>query len=427
MQAAVPASSSSDPARDAPLNHALEALDPTSPAIPAAPPQTQTAMVAGQELTVFVESPPLFEALLKDIVGASKRIWIEVYIFFNDPSCVRVSQALQAKAREGLDVRVFYDALGSASTPGAFFNEMIDAGVRVHAYHSLMEGLRRFRPFTILNRRDHRKIIVIDERIGYFGGMNLVENVQGDAREEKAQDKPTSSGWRDIHVRLVGPQQQELAISFERSWLRAQGQKPPRRSRAYRRALQATAATSGEEAIHFFDSGPGRRYSRAGRVFTRLIRKARHQVTLSMAYFIPVGAPMRALLNARRRGVRVRVIVPGKSDVAIVQRASCHLYDQLLRRGFRIYERRQRMLHSKTMVVDDQYTVVGSCNLDPRSLYINLEFLAVIRSQHFARIIARICRFEAKNSNRVTRQSCRRQSRWQRLLDRLAWAVRWWL
>ncbi|HVX83919.1 MAG TPA: phospholipase D-like domain-containing protein [Phycisphaerae bacterium] len=384
-------------------------------------------MVAGHELTVFVESPPLFEALLKDIAAATKRVWIEVYIFFNDPSCVRVSQALQAKAREGLDVRVLYDAVGSSSTPNAFFNEMIDAGVRVHAFHSLMEGFRRFRPFTILNRRNHRKIIVVDDRIGYFGGMNLVENVEGDADEEKAQDKPTSSGWRDIHVRLVGPQQQELAISFERAWLRAHGQKAPRRSRSYRRALQATAATNGDEAIHFFDSGPGRRYSRAGRVFARLIRRARYQVTLSMAYFIPVGAPMRALLGARRRGVRVRVIVPGKSDVAIVQRATCHLYDQLLRRGFRIYERRQRMLHSKTMVVDDQYTLVGSCNLDPRSLYINLEFLGVIRSQHFARIIARICRYETKNSTRVTRQSCRRQSRWQRFLDRLAWSVRWWL
>jgi cardiolipin synthase len=379
-------------------------------------------------VTVFAESPPLFEALLQDIQTAKRRVWIEVYIFFNDPSCTRISQALQVKAREGLDVRVLYDALGSNATPGAFFTQMTAAGVQVHAYHSLLEGLRRFRPLTILNRRNHRKVIVIDDDIGYFGGMNLVENVEGDADQEKAEAKPTSSGWRDIHLRVVGPQQVELAESFDRSWRRAHGEKVSRRTRAYRRALQvAGTAGGGEESIRFFDSGPGTRYSRAGRVFARLIRKAKHQITLSMAYFLPMGAPMRALLAARKRGVRVRVIVPGKSDVALVQRATSHLYERLLKRGFRIYERRQRMLHSKAMVVDDMYTVVGSCNLDPRSLYINLEFLAVIRSQTLARIIGRICRYESRQSDRITLSACRRVGRWQRFLDRVAWSLRWWL
>jgi cardiolipin synthase len=305
---------------------------------------------------------------------------------------------------------------------------MTQAGVQVHAYHSVLEGLRRFRPLTILNRRNHRKVIVIDERIGYFGGMNLVENVE-EVEQEKAEGRPTSSGWRDVHVRLAGPQVSELGESYERSWRRAHGEKVERRPRAYRRALQAVRgrAGQGEETIRFFDSGPGTRYSRAGRVFTRLMRRARFQITLSMAYFIPVGMSLRALLGARRRGVRVRVIVPGKSDVKLVQRATNYLYEMLLRRGFRIYERRQRMLHSKAMVVDDLYTVVGSCNLDPRSLYINLEFLAVIRSQRFARVIGRICRYETRQSTRVTLGAVRKVGWWQRVLNRGAWALRWWL
>jgi cardiolipin synthase len=393
-----------------------------------APAEEQRLTVAGHELAVFAESPPLFESILRDIRGAKKRVWVEVYIFFNDPACVRISEALQAKAREGLDVRVLYDALGSNATPGAFFTEMTQAGVQVHAYHSVLEGLRRFRPLTILNRRNHRKVIVIDERIGYFGGMNLVENVE-EVEQEKAEGRPTSSGWRDVHVRLVGPQVSELGESYERSWRRAHGEKVERRPRAYRRALQAVTGREGqgEETIRFFDSGPGTRYSRAGRVFTRLMRRARFQITLSMAYFIPVGMSLRALLGARRRGVRVRVIVPGKSDVKLVQRATNYLYEMLLRRGFRIYERRQRMLHSKAMVVDDLYTVVGSCNLDPRSLYINLEFLAVIRSQRFARVIGRICRYETRQSTRVTLGAVRKVGWWQRVLNRGAWALRWWL
>jgi cardiolipin synthase len=387
----------------------------------------QTVTVAGHELTVFVESPPLFESILRDIQGAKERVWVEVYIFFNDPMCKKISEAMQARAREGLDVRVLYDALGSSSTPNAFFSEMTNAGIRVHAFHSLLEGFRRFRPLTILNRRNHRKVIVIDDRIGYFGGMNLVENVE-DVGQEKAQGRPTSSGWRDVHVRLVGLQQSELAESFDRSWRRAHGEKVERRPRVYRRALQVVTSREGqEETIRFFDSGPGTRYSRAGRVFTRLMRRARFQITLSMAYFIPVGMTLRALLGARRRGVRVRVIVPGKSDVKLVQRATNYLYEMLLKRGFRIYERRQRMLHSKAMVVDDLYTVVGSCNLDPRSLYINLEFLAVIRSQTFARVIGRICRFETRQSTRVTLGAVRKVGWWQRVLNRGAWALRWWL
>ncbi len=392
-----------------------------------APAVEQTATVAGHELTVFVESPPLFESILRDIKGAKARVWVEVYIFYNDPACVRISEALRAKAREGLDVRVLYDAVGSAATPGAFFTEMTQAGVQVHAFHSVLEGLRRFRPLTVLNRRDHRKVIAIDERIGYFGGMNLVENAE-DVGEVKAEGRPTSSGWRDVHVRLVGPQQSELAESFERSWRRAHGEQVERRPRAYRRALQAVTSREGqEETIRFFDSGPGTRYSRAGRVFTRLMRRAQFQITLSMAYFIPVGQSLRALLGARRRGVRVRVIVPGKSDVKLVQRATNYLYEMLLRRGFRIYERRQRMLHSKAMVVDDLYTVVGSCNLDPRSLYINLEFLAVIRSQTFARVIGRICRYETRQSTRVTLGAVKKVGWVQRALNRGAWALRWWL
>ena len=158
-----------------------------------------------------------------------------------------------------------------------------------------------------------------------------------------------------------------------------------------------------------------------------MIHKAQKQITLSMAYFSPVGAVLRAMLRARKRRVGIRVVVPGKSDVKIVQMATAYLYDRLLRRGFRIYERKHRMLHSKVMVVDDQYTVVGSANLDPRSLYTNLEFLAVIRSQALARVMQRICRFEISQSQRVTMTTCRQVSRWQRFCNSVAWTLRWWL
>ena len=146
-----------------------------------------------------------------------------------------------------------------------------------------------------------------------------------------------------------------------------------------------------------------------------------------MAYFLPVGGVLRELLRAHRRGVFIQAVVPGASDVPLVQRATRHLYTRLLRRRFRVYERQVNMLHSKVMVVDDQWTVVGSCNLDARSLYINLEFLAVIHSRNLARVMNRVVRYEIARSKRVTLQGYRETSWWRRLVNRLAWLLRWWL
>ena len=161
-----------------------------------------------------------------------------------------------------------------------------------------------------------------------------------------------------------------------------------------------------DEFIRFFDSGPGLKFSRTSRVYRALIRRSHENITLSMAYFIPVGQVYRALLRARRRNVEIRVIVPGQSDVKLAQYASEYLYNKLLKRGFAIYERTGQMLHSKVMAVDGQWSVVGSANLDPRSLRINLEFLAAIRSRPFAQAILDICRYEQQHSIRVTSDTC---------------------
>jgi cardiolipin synthase len=377
--------------------------------------------VAGQELKIYIESRPLIAALVEDIRTARQRVWVESYIFLDDAAGHAVAAALKERARAGLDVRVLYDAIGSQTTPAAFFRDLEQAGVVVHAFHSLWEALWRFEPLRVLNRRDHRKLVIIDDRVAYFGGMNLVDQESASAVEQA--ELPASAGWRDVHVRLAGPQQSEVAESFERSWQRAHGRRIRRRSRAYRRALLA----GGKESIQFLDSGPGRKHSRAARLFVRLIRSAQRRITISMAYFLPVGPVLRELLRAHRRGVFIRVVVPADSDVPIVQRATRCLYGRLLRRRFHIYERQVHMLHSKVMVVDDEWSVLGSCNLDARSLYINLEFLAVLHSRGLARVLNDIVGEEIAHSHRITATECARRSCSQRLLDRMAWSLRWWL
>jgi len=396
----------------------------------------QHVSVANHELTVYVEYPPLLETLLADIRAAKTRVWIEVYIFANDKGGTAVATALKERARAGVDVRVLYDAVGSQLAPSAFFADLEKAGGHVHCFHSLREALShlgQFRLFSIINRRDHRKLIIIDDQIGYFGGMNLIDNdtpvparrIPGSARVAALAQ---SRSWRDVHVRLVGPQQCELAESFDRSWRRAHGLDVPRRPRSYRRALalKHDPGASGE-SIRFFDSGPGLKYSRAARVFYRLLSRARHNVVLSMAYFLPVGRVLHALLAARRRGVRIRIVTPREPDVPLIRRATSRLFRLLLKRGIRVYEREHQMLHAKVMVVDNTYTVVGSCNFDPRSLWINLEFLAVIRSPNLANMMAQICRDEIAQSRRVGPKDMLHTTLLDRVLNNLAWAVRWWL
>lgn len=380
--------------------------------------------VAGHELTVFAESPPLIEAMVNDLRTAKSRAWVESYIVAADAAGQAVAAALKERARAGVDCRLMYDAVGSAATPKSLFADLAEAGVQLHAYHTLWYAFGRSAFFRTMNRRNHRKLVVIDDRIGYFGGMNIVDQSGIETVEQaKARHLPASAGWRDVHVRLTGPQQHELADAFDRLWRRVHHRRVKRWPRWPIREMAACK----HDALFFFDSRPTMRNRRPARVFAALIRRASRRITLSMAYFIPLGSVLRALLRARRRGVAVKVIIPGASDVKLVQWATRYLYAKLLRRRIGIYERKEQMLHSKVMVIDDHWTVIGSCNLDPRSLRINLEFLAAIRSEELASAVHDLCHFELRNSRRVTLRDCRNRRWWQRLADRGAWAVKRWL
>lgn len=377
---------------------------------------------AGHDVWLFAEVEPLVAAMVRDIAQARQRVWLESYIIADDAVGRTVADALCERAHAGVDVRVLYDAIGSQATPAAFFERLEQCGVKVVAHHTIWETLFRRFSWSLLNRRNHRKTLVIDDSAGYFGGMNLVDTGPSSSRDRSSL--PISGGWRDVHLRLAGPEVAELAHSFERSWRQSLQLPNPWRSRAYRRARLPYDQT---ELIRLFDSGPGFKNSRAARVFARLMRRAQRDILLSMAYFIPSGKVLRELLRARKRGVRVRVVVPRDNDVKLVQYALRHLYVKLLKRGIEIYERNDLMLHSKVMVVDDNWSVVGSCNLDQRSLELNYEILAAIRSVPLATELRTICEHEIAQSTPVTLEQCNGRSWRERLVDRLCYALRAWL
>ncbi len=339
--------------------------------------------VAGHELTIFEESPPMIAAMIEDIKAARSRVWMESYIFADDAAGMAVAAALAERAQAGLDVRLMVDAWGSFSTPTALYNRLRASGVQVHIFHRLGEAIYALRLLEALNQRNHRKLLIVDDAIAYFGGMNIVDQsgIHSTA-DAKQRHLPASAGWRDVHVRLVGPRQREIADSCRRLWNRVHRLPAVRQPRW---AVDQIAATPIDgEALFFFDSRPQLKFLRPQRILVPLIRQVRHEITLSFAYFVPLGRVLRELLRARKRGVRVRVIVPGQSDVKVVQWATRHFYEYLLKRGVRIYERTDRMLHSKVMVVDGRWSVIGSCNFDARSLRLNLEFFAAIHSLRLA-------------------------------------------
>ena len=349
---------------------------------------------------------------------------MESYIFADDLAARAVADALSERAAAGLDVRLMVDGWGSLGTPAALFNRMQAAGVAIHFFHSPSQVPWGAAFFEVMNQRNHRKLLVVDDRIAYFGGMNVVDQGGGFPRTEPRPWRlSASAGWRDVHVRMVGARQAEIAATCQRLWNRVHHwpnePEPEWPDRFFWR--------SPSESIFFFDSRPKFRNRRPQRILTPLIRQARREITLSFAYFIPSGRMLRALFKARKRGVRVRVIVPGQSDVKIVQWASRHFYAYLLKRGIRIHERKDRMLHGKVMVIDKQWSVIGSCNLDARSLRWNLEFFAVLHSPPLALALDKICQEDIRGSERITIANYRRRWWWQRWLDRAAWALRKWL
>lgn len=405
-----------------------------------------SVVVAGQRLTLFFTSNVQRELMLEDLRTATRRIWVETYIFQNDDFGQAFADVLIEKARAGVDVRVHYDSAGSYATPGRFFSGMQVAGVKVHAFHSAWESLHGFSFFETYNCRNHRKVLIIDDRLAYFGGMNIVNH---DVRDQASEDYRlwTSNGWRDVHVRVDGPLQQHLAASFQLAWNKALESgsddadlelrlpdipsdtmlTEPKTGYPVSFIPQTDPDAAHDEWIRVFDSGTGPASHRAARVFTHLIKAARFRLWFSMCYFLPVGRVRRALVRAGKRGRHVRVVLSGVSDMPLIRRASRFLYSHLLKHRIEVYERRDRMLHSKVLIVDDDYVVLGSSNFDVRSLWINWELLVLIRSRRLVSILSTVVSREISHSHQVLESQCEKLSFWERSLDRIAFWFRSWL
>lgn len=328
-------------------------------------------------------------------------ICLETYIYSAGPLGQRFREALCRARRRGVKVRVLLDALGSYSLPGSFWRPLQDLGGEV----------RFFNPLSLyrLGIRNHRKVLVCDAKWVFVGGFNIASEYEGDG---------IKTGWCDLGVKMEGPLARELVDTFEEMFERADLARKPFLG-WFRRPGHKHVIGAHEQLLL---SGPGWGYSPIKRALQRDLSRAR-SVQIMVGYFLPTWRLRRMLVQVARRGGRVQLILPGKSDVAVSRLASQSLYRRLLKSGIEIYEYQPQILHAKLFILDD-LVYVGSANLDSRSLNINYELLIRLERPQitldarevFARTLERCRRIDPEEWTRS-------RSLWRRLKQRWAYLL----
>ena len=306
----------------------------------------------GDKIEVFHSGVDAIAAVRTAIEEAESEVLVETYILKDDDTGQGLLSLLARAVQRGVKVRVLADAAGSWSTKRKFWRQMESHGIETRLFHPL---IGRFRDLLV---RDHRKIIVVDRRIAFTGGMNI-------GNEYGSSQPAGGTVWRDTHVRLERSAAWEMAVVFNEGWVRAGG--TSLRFTSY----QGTGAE--RPKIMVLDCRSGRGHQETASILAVTMAAARQRLWVTNAYFAPHPGVLQRMCRAARRGVDVRLLLPGKSDMPIVRRAGHGSYAALLASGVRVFEYQPAMLHAKTLVVDDYVSMIGSSNLDYRSYYFNAE------------------------------------------------------
>jgi len=340
-------------------------------------------------------------AMLAAIDAAQRSVCLETYIYSPDSLGEKFREALIRARDRGARVQVLCDALGSMSLPVSFWDPLRKAGGEVRQFNPLM--LNRF------GIRDHRKMLVCDERVAFIGGFNIAMEYDGDG---------ITSGWRDLGLKIEGPLAGQLKNAFEEMFERADFQHTGlKRLRNYK--AKKTVVAPHEQVLL---SGPGRGRSPIKHALRRDLARAQN-VQIIVAYFLPTWRIRRSLLRVAQRGGRVQMILAGKSDVLLSQLAGQSLYRRFLRAGVQIHEYTPQILHAKLIVIDD-VVYVGSSNLDQRSLNINYELMVRFENKEMAAQAREVFASTLKHCRHITLEGwIKSRSLWRRIKQRWAYLL----
>jgi cardiolipin synthase len=344
----------------------------------------------------------IFPAMLAAIRGARKTINIEFYIYWDGQVGRQFAEALAERARAGVAIKVILDAVGSSAMSQSLIDFMQRNGIDLEWYHPI-----RWYTLSRANHRTHRKLLIVDGEVGFSGGVGIADEWLGDA--------DSKDHWRETMIRVEGPAVAQMQFAFMDNWVKSRGELLT--GLDYFPQLQAR----GTHLTQVIKSSPSEGSSTVKLMYIVSIVSAARSVYLSSAYFVPDRDTIRALEGAVRRGVDVRVIVPGENnDVPVARQASRWHYDQLLRRGIRIFEYKPTMMHAKTMVVDGIWTTIGSSNFDERSFRLNDEVNVNVYDEAIAGEMEKMFLDDLAKSEEITLRQWFRRPWFDRLKERLA-------
>ena len=398
-------------------------------------------LTTGNQVLLLQDGPATYKAMFAAIASAKDHINMETYILDDDDIGRQFAQALMDKQRQGVQVNLIRDSVGTFGTPAAFFQEMATAGIKVLEFNPI-NPLQSRREWA-LNQRDHRKLLIVDGSIAFLGGINISSVYSGgsfgsaprgrpkaralkpDASVSKpgvSESRPADSlAWRDTDLQLRGPVVAEFQKLFIATWETQKGE--PLAAKNYFPKLDAV----GPHVVRAVGSAPDEPFSLIYATLLSAINSAETSVRLTNAYFVPDPQLLTALTSAAQRGVDVVLILPSQTDSWLVFHAGRNYYEHLLRAGVKIYQRRGVILHSKTALIDGVWATVGSTNLDWRSFLHNQELNAVVLGPEFGRQVQAMFDKDLALSDQITLQEWQRRGLDLRIKEGFARVWEYWL
>ncbi|MEW4309360.1 cardiolipin synthase [Rossellomorea marisflavi] len=345
------------------------------------------------DVKVYTDGQEKFEALLRDIEQARSHIHIQYYIFKKDQLGKKIVDKLIEKAKQGIEVRILYDEMGSRRTRPRFFRHLTAVGGEVAVFFPSKIPFVNLR----LNYRNHRKLVIIDGKVGYVGGFNVGDEYLG--------LDPKFGYWRDTHLRVIGSASLAMQTRFILDW----NQATKSRKISYEGKYFPTASFSGSTGIQIVTSGPDSEWEQIKNGYLKMISSAKHSIYIQTPYFIPDESLLDSLRIAALTGKDVRIMIPNKPDHMFVYWATYSYVGELLKAGARIFIYDNGFIHAKTIVVDDELSSVGTANIDVRSFRLNFEVNAFLYDRKLSRELSRSFMEDRKLSRELTLEDYHRR------------------